>query len=225
LAANGNLEAAAEAEILCARAHNDRVRADDADAASERALALVADLRRRRRRPKRSSVGGAPAPPCPVPRGDRTSARGLALAEELGLVAVQSRAHGTVARILADLGEGASAEHEYERAIELGRDGVAPYQAQVALHNFAVEMNAPCRFRDAARLLDEAAAEAERYGIVTGVHLLVGQQAAGLSSLLQRISRPRRRTRASVPRSGLRRKVATPTRRSTPNAPRRSTAR
>jgi hypothetical protein len=174
----GDAEAAAEAELLVCNSLRYQGRGDDGDAAVERALALVRD-----RGPSRAkasalirwagtlNVGkGRPA------EALRFASEGLALAEELGLAPLQVRALSMIGVAQSYVGDGG--RRELERAIELGRGGVAPEETQNAYHNLAMLMISDGRVRDADALHAEAMAEVEPFGLLERVQHLTAQQAA-----------------------------------------------
>jgi len=172
----GDLEAAAEAEMLSALCFWHIGRGDEADAASERALALVRDA-------PESSAKAAVL----VERSRLLMLRaryreaielgreGLALAEQLGLVRLQISALVNVGTALS--GSGDDGIPELERAILLGRGGSAPTETQRAYNNLAEERVAEGRLSVAFRLYGEAMAEVERFGIVLGIRWLLAAEA------------------------------------------------
>jgi tetratricopeptide (TPR) repeat protein len=151
-------------------------RGDEADAASERGLALVRD-----------------APPSPakasvlIERSRLLMLRarfrdaievgreGLALAEDLRRIDLQISALVNVGSAMTGLGVGGVPE--LERAIELGKGGFAPLVRQRAYNNLADEMLARGRVREAVRLFDEARAGVEPLGIMLGIRWNLPQQA------------------------------------------------
>jgi class 3 adenylate cyclase/tetratricopeptide (TPR) repeat protein len=173
----GDIEAAADAEMLSAICFWQRGLGEEADRASERGLALVRDA------PASRSQGSALVERSRLLmlRGRFRDAvelgrEGLAIAEELGLVRLQISALVNVGTALNGLGVGGVGE--LERAIELGHGGVAPGETQRAYNNLAEEMIARGQLRDAFRLYGEGMAEVERFGIAIGVQWLLAQEAA-----------------------------------------------
>jgi ATP/maltotriose-dependent transcriptional regulator MalT len=176
-AALGDVEAAAEAEVLCSRSLRNQ-RRPEADAAAARALALVRD------RPASSAKIGALLAwvgALHVSHGRFREAlpysrEALAAAEELGIVPLQVHALLRLGLALGELGEGGIPE--LERALELGRDGVAPDAMQMAYNNLAALMAARGRQRESARLFAEARVEVERFGLIEGIERVTGMQAS-----------------------------------------------
>ena len=172
----GDSEAAAESEMLAALAFWHRGLGDEADEASERARVLVRDA------PTSSAKATVLVERSRLLmlRGHFQEAvelgrEGLGLAEELGLVHLQVSALVSIGTALgARFGAGTA---ELERAIELGRAGAAPPEAQRAFNNLAEDMLSLGRVRDAERLYDEARAEVERFGLLMGLRWLTPQQA------------------------------------------------
>jgi class 3 adenylate cyclase/tetratricopeptide (TPR) repeat protein len=172
----GDVEAAAEAEMLSAVVSWHLGHGETADSASERALALVRDA-------EPSSAKAAIL----VERSRILMLRarwseaielgreGLALAEELGLVRLQVSALVNIGTALGGFGEKGIAE--LERAIALGRDGVAPGETQRAFNNVAEDLFSRGELREANRLYAEARAEVDRFGTVVGIRWLAPQEA------------------------------------------------
>ena len=188
----GRRRAAAAAECV-PRARRRRGGGGGGDARIAQRLAQGS--RRRRRggrgprdgpRPRRAHLAGrrrrfwstAPGCSCCAASFARLSTlgrEGLALAEELGITRLEVAALVNVGTALTGLGTGGIAE--LERAVELGRGGVAPREVQRAYNNLAEDAFSNGRAREAARLYEEAMAEVERYGIHVGVLWLLPQQA------------------------------------------------
>jgi predicted ATPase/class 3 adenylate cyclase len=174
--AAGDVESAADVEMLSAVSFWRRGRGDDADAASERALSLVHDAQ-----PSRAKASAL------IERSRLLMLRarfreaielgreGLALAETLGFVRLHISGLVSVGTALSALGEGGVPE--LERAIELSRGGVAPGESQRAHNNLGEEMLAQGRVRDAVQFYAEGRAEVERFGILLGIQWLTPQEA------------------------------------------------
>jgi class 3 adenylate cyclase/tetratricopeptide (TPR) repeat protein len=154
----GDLGAAADAEMLSARAFGHLGRGDEADAASERGLALVRDAPPSRAKAtvlvERSRLLMLRAR---FREAIEVGREGLALAEDLGRIDLQISALVNVGSAMTGLGVGGVPE--LERAIELGKGGVAPQIVQRAYNNLADEMLAHGRVGEAARLFGEALTE------------------------------------------------------------------
>ena len=174
--AHGDVEAAAEAEMLVSLSAWQLGRGDDAEAAENRAIALVRDAPVSRVKAavlvdhsRQLMLRGRFREAIDLGR------EGLALAEQLGITRLEVAALVNVGTALTGLGMGGIAE--LERAVELGRGGVAPREVQRAYNNLAEDAISNGRPREAARLYEEAMAEVERYGIQIGVIWLLPQQA------------------------------------------------
>ena len=174
--AAGEAEAAADAEMFSAICSWHLGRGDASETASERALALIREapisrakasvlVDRSRLLMLRSKFREA----------IELGREGLALAEELGLIRLQVSALVVVGTALTAVEEGGVSD--LERAIELGRGGVAPDETQRAFNNLAEEMIARGRMRDAISLYTDAMAEVDRFGIIVGVRWLAPQEA------------------------------------------------
>ncbi len=172
----GDVEAAAEAEMLSAICSWHLGRGDAADTSSERALALVREappsrakasalVERSRLLMLRARFGEA----------IELGREGLALAEELGLIPLQVAALVNIGTALSGGGEGGVPE--LERAVALGRDGVAPSEVQRAYNNLAEDLTARGKLRDAVRFYAEARTEVERFGTVVGIRWLAPHEA------------------------------------------------
>jgi tetratricopeptide (TPR) repeat protein len=172
----GDLEAATEAEMLATRGFRDRGRGDEAEAASERALALARDLPRSRLKATALIFRGSSL--FTVHAHFRESAehlrQGLALADELGLVSLQVNALAVLGAVLSALG--ADGVPELERAIALGRGGVDPHNTLVASNHLAQEMFHRGRVRDVAEICAKARAEVEPFGIHIDLQMIAAQE-------------------------------------------------
>jgi tetratricopeptide (TPR) repeat protein len=172
----GDIEAAAEAEMFAATCFWGVGQGDAADTASERALELV-----------RNAPASRAKAMVLVDRSRLLMLRsrfreaielgreGLALAEDLGLVRLQISGLVAVGTALTALAEGGVTD--LERAIELGRGGVAPSEVQRAYNNLAEERVAGGHLRDAVQHYAEGRAEIERFGIVAGLQWVTAQEA------------------------------------------------
>src|SRR5262249_2003871 len=139
-AALGDVDATAQAEILHARVLRGLGRSEDAEAAAERAFALVRD-----RPPSRvkaaALIGWSAALSISLGRYQEAAEcarEGLAIAEQLELVPLQVDALNRLGLALSALDEGGEAE--LERAVQLGRGGVAPDAMQGAYANLMVAL-------------------------------------------------------------------------------------
>jgi DNA-binding SARP family transcriptional activator len=162
----GDTDAAATAELLASRSLRNAERGEESNAAAARALALVRDGPPS---PAKAEALGWWASTLNLAGGPYEEAiefarEALALAEELRLVSLQVRALNVLGSALFNL-EGGGLE-ELQRAVELGRGGVAPEEASGAFNNLALILYGAGRFHDAERLYEEALADVERFGFV-----------------------------------------------------------
>jgi DNA-binding SARP family transcriptional activator len=165
-AAHGDPDAAAAAEIVVFRALLNQRQGDEAEAALDRALALVHD------RPPSAAKASALASHSTMltlsrarfPEALESAREALELAEHLGLVSLQIAALSRIGNALGNLGTGGIAE--LERAVELSRGGADPDETRIAYINLAARLFGDGRVRDSCHVSAEGLAEAVRYGLV-----------------------------------------------------------
>jgi DNA-binding SARP family transcriptional activator len=165
-AALGDPEAAAAAEIVAVRALLNQSRGDEAEAALDRALALVRD------RPPSSAKALALLLRSAILSLSRArfsealecARDALELADQLGVVSLQVAALIRIGTALGYLGTEGMAE--LERAVELSRGGADPDETRTLYINLATRLLGDGRVSDSYRVNAEGLAEAEHYGLV-----------------------------------------------------------